>query len=99
MVKEKISRRDKIDLIKQVTAGTMGPEVIKYLLGLINSSDRHRIFHYDDVTGEISPQDRAEKELHDKLPEKYKAMFTYSLHDESCRDLGDEIEGSIPNWC
>lgn len=82
-------KQDKINLIKDIAAGKIEPDVAKYLLDLLKKEDRCvRLVYSDDHDGrkELLPEYQAIKDLHDKIPDRFKNMFYTVEIDE--QDLG-----------
>jgi thiamine monophosphate synthase len=92
-------KQDKINLIKDIAAGRIEPEVAKFINDLLKKGDRciwlvckDQDENTDYSNRELLPEYKAIKELYDKIPEKYKSMFYVVQFDEQDLELGKAID-------
>ncbi|RKR83303.1 hypothetical protein BDD43_3508 [Mucilaginibacter gracilis] len=84
-------KKEKIEIIKDVAAGRLDPNVAKLLLEHFHTN-RLVILVHDDQTRELVPESQLKKDLLDKLPEKYKKSICVVEIDEQDVQVGMATE-------
>lgn len=82
-----MNKEDKIELIKGISSGKINPDVSEYLLQISKDPNCIQIF-VTDSSGKLLKESEIKKELYDRLPEKYKKIFTAVCMDEDDFGIG-----------
>jgi hypothetical protein len=88
-----MNRDQKIEILKDVLAGNIEPEVALYMVKQLHNTGNIKVFYaYDDESLDdetVMRSQQIEKGLHDKIPVKYQGLFPSVVLHELADGLGD----------